>query len=295
MTDTSQARINLHLDRAAFVEAVRFTAASTGFDARLVEKDYFCTLVLELLSGIDALVFKGGTCLAKVHTSFYRLSEDLDYTMPVSVKATRGERRDTVAPVKDAFRDLAQRQPALRVVEQLLGANASTQYLGIVAYSSVVADREERIKVEVALREPLLVRPPVEAAASILADPVTERPLVPAVHLRCITKIEAYAEKLRAAMSRRDVAVRDFFDIDHAVRTASIDIGNRRLTAMVREKLKVAGNSPIDVSQTRLATLRGQLDTDLRPVLRQVDLASFDLDRAFEIVSTLAAQVAAAE
>ena len=30
------------------------------------------------------LVFKGGTCLSKVHADFYRLSEDLDLIIPVN-------------------------------------------------------------------------------------------------------------------------------------------------------------------------------------------------------------------
>ena len=33
----------------------------------------------------DDLVFKGGTCLTKVHAELYRLSEDLDYTYPSSL------------------------------------------------------------------------------------------------------------------------------------------------------------------------------------------------------------------
>jgi predicted nucleotidyltransferase component of viral defense system len=64
----------LHLDPAAFAEAVRYTAAATGFDVRLVEKDYYCTLVLEKLAVAEGLVFKGGTCLAKVHAGFHRIS-----------------------------------------------------------------------------------------------------------------------------------------------------------------------------------------------------------------------------
>src|SRR2546426_6964503 len=63
-------------DLALFRESVRFTAAQTGFVPRLIEKDYFCTVVLERLSASAAeLVFRGGTCLAKIHAEFYRLSE----------------------------------------------------------------------------------------------------------------------------------------------------------------------------------------------------------------------------
>lgn len=58
--------VRLHLeDPALFREALRFTAAETGFSQRLVEKDYFCSVVLEYLAGGDgSLTFKGGTCLA---------------------------------------------------------------------------------------------------------------------------------------------------------------------------------------------------------------------------------------
>ena len=65
----------VHEDADRFREAVRFTAAETRFLPRLIEKDYFCTLLLGYLSAADcSLVFKGGTCLAKVHAGFYRLS-----------------------------------------------------------------------------------------------------------------------------------------------------------------------------------------------------------------------------
>ena len=67
--------ISLHEDPDMFREAVNFTAAETTFLPRLIEKDYFCTLLLRYLSASDgSLVFKGGTCLAKVYAGFYRLS-----------------------------------------------------------------------------------------------------------------------------------------------------------------------------------------------------------------------------
>jgi predicted nucleotidyltransferase component of viral defense system len=37
----------------------------------------------------STLVFKGGTCLAKVHAGFYRLSEYLDFTIPSPLDAMR--------------------------------------------------------------------------------------------------------------------------------------------------------------------------------------------------------------
>lgn len=57
--------IGAHDDAALFRDAVRFTADGSGFAPRLIEKDYFCTLLLDYLftaAGAE-LVFKGGTCL----------------------------------------------------------------------------------------------------------------------------------------------------------------------------------------------------------------------------------------
>jgi predicted nucleotidyltransferase component of viral defense system len=49
-----------------------FTTVQTGFESRLIEKDYFSSVVLQYLAAaVPGLVFKGGTCLAKVHAGFH--------------------------------------------------------------------------------------------------------------------------------------------------------------------------------------------------------------------------------
>ena len=58
-----------HEDAASFANMVTYTARVESLRADLVEKDYFCTLILANLCAPDAaLVFKGGTCLAKVRS-----------------------------------------------------------------------------------------------------------------------------------------------------------------------------------------------------------------------------------
>ncbi len=71
-----------HEDLPRFRDALTLTEAETGFSSRLIEKDYYCSLLLDDLSGPfeQGLVFKGGTCLSKVHAEFFRLSEDLDFS-----------------------------------------------------------------------------------------------------------------------------------------------------------------------------------------------------------------------
>jgi len=97
------------------------------------------------------------------------------------------------------------------------------------------------------------------------------------------------AEKCRAALSRREVAIRDFYDIDHAVRQVGLRPDDMAFLELVGRKLAVPGNEPVDVSEDRLGALQRQLDAELRPVLRDDEFASFDLGRAIRIVQGVAA------
>lgn len=281
--------IRCHEDPALFVEALNFTAADTGFAARLIEKDYFCSLLLDYLAGTDeALVFKGGTCLTKVYAGFYRLSEDLDFVIPMPVEATRPERSRRAARVKQAVAELPRALPGFLVIEPLKGANDSMQYLGAVAYQSLLSRQRETITIEVGLREPLLAPHAPGSARTILLDPVSHEPMVAPVRPRCISKEEAFAEKFRAALSRREVAIRDFYDIDYAVRKLGLQPQDEELVRLVRKKLRVPGNEPVDVSEERLTALRRQLVPQLKPVLRERDFREFDVDRAFKTVVEMA-------
>jgi hypothetical protein len=286
--------ISLHEDPDMFREAVNFTAAETTFLPRLIEKDYFCTLLLRYLSASDgSLVFKGGTCLAKVYAGFYRLSEDLDFVIPMPVEASRSARRTGAAGLKAAIAQLPQGLGSFRVIEPLTGANNSVQYAAVVGYLSLISRQEETIKVEVGLREPLLTARFKGEARTLLLDPISGKPMAPVFPVSCLSWSEAMAEKLRAVLTRREAAIRDFFDMDYAVRRLDLLPQGAALVALVRQKLAVPGNDPIDISETRLAVLRQQLDTRLKSVLRRKDFAEFDLERAFRIVTELAAKIQA--
>ncbi|MDF0665483.1 MAG: nucleotidyl transferase AbiEii/AbiGii toxin family protein [Nitrospira sp.] len=279
---------DLYGDVELFREALIMTQQQYGFPERLIEKDYFCSLVLELLGSAHGdLVFKGGTCLAKVYAEFYRLSEDLDFVIPMPVDASRSEKSVQAKSLKGIISALPEQLPFVRVIEPLTGANNSTQYNAVIGYTSSIGRREETIKIEVGLREPLLLPPLNGEAKTILLDPVSGQALSP-TKVRCISQREAFAEKFRAALSRREVAIRDFFDIDYAVRTLGLQPNDEGLVELVQAKLAVPGNEPVNVSLERLAILRQQVDAQLRPVLRERDFQAFDLDRAFRTVANMA-------
>jgi hypothetical protein len=166
--------IRTHLDPEQFREAVNYTAAATGFPSRLIEKDYFCTILLQHLARAGCgLVFKGGTCLAKVYAGFYRLSEDLDFVIPTPVDASRAERSRRAAALNPVVAEIGERLPGLRVIAGLAGANNSLQYIGVIGYSSTLGRQEETIKIEVGLREPLLTPTIAGAAQTLVLAPLS--------------------------------------------------------------------------------------------------------------------------
>jgi len=275
-----------------FLSAVNFTAHRTAFAARLIEKDYFCSVVLEYLSSTGKdLVFKGGTCLAKVHAGFYQLSEDLDFVISTPIDSRRTERSKRIHALKQIMAETSHRLPFLRLIQPLTGANNSTQYISVISYRSLISGQPENIKIEIGLREPLLTAVQTYPSNSILLDPVSDQPLLKPVSLRCISKFEAFAEKFRAALTRRDVAIRDFFDIDFASQKLEIPIEDKKFIKLVKQKLSIPGNFPVDTSQTRLEILRQQLDTQLKPVLREKDFIEFDLERSIRTVLKMAEKV----
>ncbi len=281
--------LRLHEDPALFREALTFTAAETRFPPRLIEKDYFCTLLLQHMALADSsLVFRGGTCLAKVHAGFYRLSEDLDFVIPTPIDSSRAERRRCAADSKGAFARVAKLPLSLRVIVPLVGANDSSQYNGVIGYTSLLGSQEETLKIEVGLREPLVTPAVRGEVQTLLLNPLSGDSMVAALIVPCVSRDEAFSEKLRAALSRREAAIRDFYDIDHAVRRLGLDVRQPALLELVRAKLAVPGNEPIDVSDARLAELHPQLESQLKPVLRPQDFADFNLERAFATVADVA-------
>lgn len=284
---------SLHQDPEFFREAVLYTAGRTGLSAALVEKDYFCTVLLGYLYQREdtPLVFKGGTSLSKVYADFHRLSEDLDFAISMPFAAPRSARRQRIEPVKRQIGRLADEIPAFTVVDGLAGHNNSTQYIARVEYASAVELSAARIRIEVGLREELVRQPVRLFARTLLLSPFTRRPAVPELGLKALDMQEAYAEKLRAALTRREPAIRDFYDIYYALTHLDLDLKDRGFAALVRKKLIVPDGDPIDISPGRREALHRQVEAQLRPVLRPQDFRTFQLDRVFEQVAEVGTRI----
>lgn len=285
---------DIHKNDNSFGKALDATSATTRFSGILVEKDYYCTLLLEYLSSkCPDLVFKGGTCLSKVYADFYRLSEDLDFSITPTGRENRTSRSNQMKPLEQIFSDLPKDQDldCFQIGQGLKGANESKHYGVIINYRSLLSEDLGTIKIDIDLRG-ALYKPGIQGAVNtMLINPDTGRPALSPIQAQCISFAECIAEKILAALSRKYIAVRDFYDIDHAVYSLGLDPLDGEFFQMLKDKKSMPDERKIDLGVERLAELRDQLDTDLRPVLRSDDFKRFDLDRAIKLALNIAARL----
>ena len=87
----------LHEDKQVFQEVISATSAFLGRTIDIVEKDYYVTMILKLLSEhYDNVVFKGGTSLSKALHMITRFSEDIDITFSEHIGGSRRKKLKNV-------------------------------------------------------------------------------------------------------------------------------------------------------------------------------------------------------
>lgn len=203
-------------------------------------------------------------------------------------EASISVRRKRLAPVKEWVSRISEDMNIFTLHEDFTGHNSSRQYVFYVTYPSVfLSDEAARIKIEVGLRETPLMPPVQMKARSLLMNPFTRKSLVTDIDVITLSMEEAIAEKLRAALTRLEPAIRDFFDIDYLASRNKLELDDQHLFQLLTEKLKVPGNPPIDLSSARKEKLKTQINTELKPVLRPSDFENFNLERAFDIVARM--------
>ena len=80
----------LHEDSELFREVLDNTRDMTGLPVRIIEKDYYVTVILKLISlNTEDAVFKGGTSLSKCYHAISRFSEDIDITFTEHIGESR--------------------------------------------------------------------------------------------------------------------------------------------------------------------------------------------------------------
>lgn len=278
-----------HDDVDSFREAVLYTSRKTGFNEFLVEKDYYCSLILYSFSKYEnsKLVFKGGTLLNKAYSSFYRLSEDLDFTLPTKINLSRKERSNSMTLYKLFFNQLPDIIKNIKIEKVLTGSNNSIQYNGELSYKSCFELLKGRILFEVGLREETIESPAFVNLNTLLIDPYLDKTVIPLFSFKSLSLKEAYAEKIRATLTRSELAVRDIYDIYYAIENRLIDFQDDSLISLAVKKILVQGIEIVDLPEERKKETIKYLDLQLKPVLRYNDYEKFDFNKAWDLLIRL--------
>jgi len=286
----------IHENKEEFAKVVDLAAKKKGFLPLLMEKDYYLTLILSQVHQLSAgLVFKGGTCLNKIYFSYYRLSEDLDFSMQLPASAlTREIRRKAIQPVKDKIKKFIE-QFGLKLDEtEEPGRNESKQYLYYFAYQSIVSPVEGKIKFEIGLRYNPILKTEKRKVQHHFLHPFTEEVLFNGGEVQCLALKEVVAEKLRAATTRKVIAPRDFYDLDFILRN-EFKIADPEVMELFQKKL-AEDRADTDLAKygtnlgrkdDEIKDMRSRIQEELFEVLTAEERKNFDLDSAHKRINSV--------
>ena len=292
----------IHNNKDEFLKILERTSSQTGFSLGLLEKDYYITI---LLAGInnslsDGLIFKGGTCLNKICYSYYRLSEDLDFSMKLPAgDLTRTVRSNLMKPIKEKIGEFAKGRGMTVEGVDKAGRNVSKQYIFYIEYDSVVIDKTQAVKLEIGLRfNPLL---PVlkKKVSHTFLHPFTNEPLFDGGSVNCFALKEIVAEKLRAAATRLTIAPRDFYDLGYLLK-AGFNFKDLEFLQLFKRKL-AEDEFDTDLKKYRFNLWRSdqeisdmgvRIEVELFDVLKPDERKNFNLDTALKRINKAMEEVA---
>jgi len=206
------------------LDDLRRLSTETKFPQDLLEKDYHLTRILHKISEkkIKDLVFKGGTCLNKCYLGFYRLSEDLDF---VYNQDTKDLSKRQIKLILDKFR-----RELIGILDKLgfetskelgkgwkmLTSKMQPRIVGleiVTKYNSIINNSSQTIKLEISFRKKLRNPTKMKAIKHEFIDALGEPILRKDVEIEVIDLNENLAEKFRALLVRKNIAIRDIYDI----------------------------------------------------------------------------------
>ena len=280
----------IHDNKDEFLNILERTAGQTGFSLGLLEKDYYITILLDGIHSLsDGLIFKGGTCLSKIYYSYYRLSEDLDFSMKLPAQdITRAIRSNLMKPVKDKVMELAKvRGMTVEGIDKA-GRNASKQYVFYIDYGSVVIEKPQSIKLEVGLRFNPYLPVSKKKVSHAFLHPFTKEPLFDAGSVNCFALKELVSEKLRAAATRLEIAPRDFYDLGHLIKVG-FNFSDPDFLKLFKKKL---AEDELDTDLKKYRFNLGRFEKEISDMEARIeaellDVLTLEEKKKFNIAATL--------
>ncbi len=249
------------------------------FDSYKMEKDFLLTLVLiKIWKTYPDLTFKWWTCLNKIYFPYFRLSEDLDFTLDKTFSRT-------------------QRKSLLKEYEENLKSDLNLLWLNLIekrtkfdehkmaifnfGYKSIIDNSIQNIKIEISLKNKLQLKPVNKKINSLYIDKIFEENIFDNHYINCINLQESIAEKVRASLTRKSPAIRDFFDIWYIKNHSDFDFKDFDFLKLVKIKLEEE-NYNYTANEDNYKKLLKQIETDLKPVLN--NKFDFDLESIYNFI-----------
>src|SRR3989344_8188921 len=161
------------------------------FDQFKLAKDYFLTILLYLIKGVEGIYFKGWTALNKIVLNHARLSEDLDFTV------TR-----EISDVKKEIINLVNKSGLFEEITQDKDVEG---FLRIVVHYSGFANEKDAVFIDLNKRGELILPSEVHELKHFYS------PFIPKFSVKILAKEELIAEKVAASIGRNKP--RDHFDV----------------------------------------------------------------------------------
>ncbi len=204
------------------LDDIRRLSTETKFPQGLLEKDYHLTRILHKISEkkFKDLVFKGGTCLNKCYLGFYRLSEDLDFVYNQDVgnqskmqikKILDKLRREIINILNELELETSEE---LGKGWKMLTSKEGPKIIGlevVTKYRSLLDNSLQTIKIEISFRNRLIKSARMEKIHHEFIDALGQPILKKDVEIEAIDLSENFAEKFRALVTRKNIAIRDIY------------------------------------------------------------------------------------
>ncbi len=195
-------------------QEVRERAADLSLRPEVIEKDYVLGWILAGIAahpGLDASwVFKGGTCLKKVHSETFRFSEDLDFTLEDASQQDEHHLRNAFAGVSAwVYENCGIELPAGQIrFEVYTNPRGKKSVEGRLYYRGPLRlpGSLPRIKLDLTADEALVLPPTRQRIWHPYSDESAED-----MWIRCYCLPEIFAEKTRALAERG--RPRDLYDV----------------------------------------------------------------------------------
>ena len=152
-------------------------------------------------------------------------------------------------------------------------------------YNSVIGP-PETVKFDLGLRNDVLDNINSVELKTLLLEPFGGKEIFPRFQAAALTIEEAYAEKTRAALTRKEPAIRDFFDLWVAQEMGLLPLTSRYFE-FLSKKLAMDRTAHIDMSFAKEKYLLAQIENELNTVLKKETASRFKFNEAWQLVKTI--------